>query len=80
MLKESKRQFTLDQILLANAVDRLSVLCWQRTKDGAKGKNKPKPLSEIMFKSKEETDIQSFDSAEDFERHRKEIIERNRHE
>lgn len=33
--------------LLALAVDRLGVLIWQQTKDGRKGRNRPKPISPL---------------------------------
>ena len=33
-----------------------------------------------MLKGKEETDIQAFNSADEFERHRREIIESRKHE
>lgn len=34
----------LTEHLLALAVDRLSVLIWQQTKDGQTGRNQPKPI------------------------------------
>ena len=79
MLKITGRDYSMSQIMQAYIVDRLSVLVWQKTKDGAKGKNKPKLLSEIMLKSKDEAEIQAFNSADEFERHRKAIIERRKH-
>lgn len=75
VFKVTGRRYSISQLLQAYTVDRLSVLCWQKTKDGAKGKNKPKLLSDIMLKVKEETDIQAFDSADEFERHRRQILE-----
>jgi hypothetical protein len=80
VMKATGRDYNIAQLMQAFTVDRLSVLCWQKTKDGAKGKNKPKMLSDTMLKVKEETDIQAFNSADEFERHRREIIERLRHE
>lgn len=80
VMKVTGRDFSISQLMQAYTVDRLSTLCWQNTKDGAKGKNKPKMLSDIMLKGKEETDIQAFNSADEFERHRKEIIESRKHE
>lgn len=35
-------------LLLAAAVDRLSMLVWFQTKDGAKGRNRPKSIVETM--------------------------------
>lgn len=42
------------------------VLAWQRTKDGAKGRNKPKPLPEPgdVVPSREETEQSARDVAE----------------
>ena len=79
VLKITGRSYSMSQIMQAYIVDRLSVLVWQKTKDGAKGKNRPKLLSEMMLKSKDETEIQAFNSADEFERHRKAIIERRKH-
>lgn len=31
-------------MLLAAAVDQLTVLAWMKTEDGAKGRNRPKPI------------------------------------
>ena len=67
-------------MMQAYILDRLSILCWQKTRDGAKGKNKPKLMSEMMLKPKAENDIQSFNSADEYERHRKSIIERRKNE
>lgn len=35
---------TLDSHLLAEVVDRLGLLLWAKTKDGQKGRNRPKPV------------------------------------
>lgn len=40
-------RWTLDQHLLALIHDQLAIANWQRTKDGAKGRNRPKPLSPL---------------------------------
>jgi hypothetical protein len=39
--------WTLDQHLLAIAVDRLTAANWQRSKAGQKGTNRPKPISPL---------------------------------
>lgn len=36
--------WTPDRDLLATIIDELAVLAWQPTKDGAKGRNAPKPI------------------------------------
>jgi len=40
-------EWNLTEHLLALAVDRLGVLIWQKTKDGQKGRNRPKPISPL---------------------------------
>ncbi len=40
-------EWTLDQHLLAIIADRLGIIAWQRTKDGRKNRNRPKPLSPL---------------------------------
>ena len=41
-------------LLLAAAVDRLSTLVWFQTKDGVKGRNRPKSIVESMMRKEEE--------------------------
>jgi hypothetical protein len=69
-----------DILLLAHAVDALRILIWQPTKDGHKNRNKPASIAEAMLgiDRTEKTQIKTtvFDSPEDFERARREIIER----
>jgi len=36
--------WTAERDLLASVVDALNVLAWQKTKDGSKGNNPPKPI------------------------------------
>ncbi len=71
-----------DILLLAHAVDRLSVLVWQRTKDGHKGRKKPVSfVEELTGKSKTEKKtitVSAFDTPEEFERTRRAIIEKAR--
>ena len=37
-------QWGLSELLLAEAVDTLRIIAWQKTKDGAKGRNQPEPI------------------------------------
>lgn len=41
-----------EHYLLASIANSLSVLVWQNSKDGAKGKNKPKPIEPPTKKKK----------------------------
>lgn len=58
-----------DTMLLAAAVDRLSLLCWMQTEDGQKGRNRPPSiLSQLMNPQQTSVDseVMTFDSAESF--------------
>lgn len=63
-------------LLSAMAVDALNILVWQQTEDGHKGRNAPERIARILLgEGEEKKNIAAFDSPEDFERRRKEIIE-----
>lgn len=64
-LKMNQTAYSLNTMLLASIVDRLSLLVWSRTKDGEKGKNRPKSILEEMTKPPEK-DIALFETPEDF--------------
>lgn len=70
----SKQRLTLDQTLQAMIVDKLSILIWQNTKDGQKGRNVPKSLTIQLsgLDEKKKDDYEVFDSIEDYERWYKE--------
>ncbi len=56
------------ELLLAAAVDRLSMLLWSKTEDGRNGTNRPKSvLDALLGKDRDPKDIQAYDSAEAFE-------------
>lgn len=56
----------VDTLLLAGILDRLSVLVWQRTKDGARGKNKPALISGTLINHTDgDGGAIGFDTAED---------------
>lgn len=64
-----------DTMLLAAAVDRLSLLVWAQTKDGPRGIHKPKSVFEALFGKKEDTQpVQAFRSPSEFERAREKIL------
>ena len=73
-LRESSRIFrrmrgttlSLEQLLLAEAVDRLGLLLWQRTKDGARGRNRPASILRLLTKTPDEKP-RGFASPEAFE-------------
>lgn len=57
--------------LLAAIVDRLSILIWQKTEDGHKGRNRPVSILESFSKPKEDF---GFDTIDEFEAERKRIL------
>lgn len=60
--------------LLAIAVDYLAFLFWAETKNGQKGRNKPKSVYQALMKQKEDDDIVVYSSAEEFNRARERIL------
>lgn len=74
-LKMSKQKYPLETMLLAMAVDRLTYLLWSKTKDGAKGRNRPDSIAEKMAgKNKDENKVMAFRTADDFEKARQRIL------
>lgn len=74
-MKMSDQSIPLDTLLIAGISDKLSLLLWTKTKDGMKGINKPSSILNILTGSEsvEKKEI-AFDSGEDFERMRKQLI------
>ncbi|MGM0324278.1 hypothetical protein IGJ18_001786 [Enterococcus sp. AZ078] len=76
-LKMSNQLVSFETMLLAGIYDRLSLLLWSKTKDAEKGKNMPKAVSDELDLSPRKTkqaDTSLFNSSEDFEQRRKELI------
>ena len=65
-LKMNNMAYPLETMLMASAVDKLSLLLWAKTKDGASGRNRPKMLTDMLLE-KPDQDIVSFESSEAFE-------------
>ena len=79
MMKINGMQIPTDILLLAHAIDRLSILVWQNTKDGSKGRNKPESMVDALLKasSKEKKwNVDKFNSLEEFKARWNEIINR----
>lgn len=72
-MKIGGQGYTLDEILLATVADAARMLVWMQSRSGARGVNRPKSILAIMTKKPEEQPV-LFDTAEDFERRRQEII------
>lgn len=64
-----------DLLLLAAAVDRLTLLVWSKTTDAETGSNRPKSIVDILNGvATEESNIMAFDTAEEFEEAREKIV------
>lgn len=74
ILKLSNQRISLDSMLLASIVDRLSVLIWSKTKDGSKGRNKPKSILESLNKQPKPKEEVVFETSEDFEKMKNKIL------
>ncbi len=74
-MKLSNMNADVDTLLSALIADRLQVLIWQRTEDGAKGRNYPKSLYERMINPQiEESNNMAFTSGSDFDKYRSALI------
>lgn len=74
-MKLSGMNYALETILLANAVDRLSLLVWAKSKDAQKNRNKPKSIAEQLINgSRNDSEMIAFDTPEDFEAYRSRFI------
>lgn len=75
-MKLSGQDYPLETILLASAVDRLSLLVWSKSKDAERGKNRPKSIVDSLIHKEIERDNLVFDSPEAFEQAMAEINQR----
>lgn len=76
MRKMNNIECTLEQILLASAVDRLSYLVWSKTKDAERNRNRPKSILETLLNNNKEDEIMSFKDGQAFDEMRKRILEK----
>lgn len=70
------------EFLTAVAADRLGLLLWVQTKDGQRGRNRPKSLAELLMSapmsdgdSSSGREVEAFDTPEAFELARNELID-----
>ena len=57
---------SFEEYLLINIFDDLNWLCWSRTKDGQKGRNRPLSIMERLNKQQEKDNVVAFSSGEAF--------------
>lgn len=65
-----------DLLLSAAMVDRLSLLLWAKTKDGAKGINKPKSIVSAFMQVEEERDVVGYATPDEFDKAWKKIMQK----
>lgn len=63
----------VNTLLLAGVFDRLSFIAWTKTKDGQKGRNRPKSIVSAMTETKDRK-VAAFSSGEDFKIARKRML------
>lgn len=68
--KIANAKLTLQETMLAIMIDKLSILIWQKTKDGVKGRNIPKSVYRKLegLDEKPKDELQKFESRESFEK------------
>lgn len=75
----SGEKYPIGTVLLANCLDALRTLIWFQTKDGMKGRNRPRRVTDILLEredEKPEKEIETFASGADFEEARRRLTER----
>lgn len=70
----SGQKVPFETILQAGIIDRLSILIWQKTKDGQNNTNRPQSLVESLTSEPKEREEAAFETSEDFEKAREEIL------
>lgn len=75
-MKMSGELYPFETMLLAGILDKLSLLLWSKTDDAQRGRNKPESiLSKLLGTATQENrEYMTFDSIEDFERMRNQIL------
>lgn len=64
-----------DYLLQSLIFDRLNLLLWVQTEDGSKGRNRPASLyDKLTIRVQDNKAKEGFDSGEDFEKKRKELL------
>lgn len=78
-MKLNGMEVPFETMLLASAVDRLSILVWQQTKDGMDGKNYPLSIVAMLTNAqtnKENSNVTSFATGEDFMKERERLLKK----
>lgn len=70
----SGQKVPMETLLLASIADKLSILTWQNTADGHKGRNVPKSFVNALTEEPKAREEASFKTSEDFESVRARIL------
>ena len=74
-MRMNNQTIPMETLLLAGLSDKISVLLWTKTKDGQKGRNRPPMILDAFNQTKtKQRETVVFNSGEDFEQRRKEIL------
>lgn len=74
-MRMSNQIIPMETLLLAGLSDKISVLLWTKTKDGQKGRNRPPMILDAFNRNKtKQRETVVFNSGEDFEERRKELL------
>lgn len=74
MLAMTGQRVDLRMQIWASIADSVKWLCWSKTKDGQKGRNRPASILGSLTEAKKENDIMTFTTAEEFERARQRVL------
>lgn len=72
----SNTKYSTSTMLMASAVDRLSLLWWSKTKDGHNNQNRPKMFVEMLTGKEQEKELMSFKSGAEFKKYRQEKLKK----
>lgn len=75
MLKVRNESISTETFLLAGILDRLSILLWRQTEDGAKGINRPLMVADILTEKEVVESKFGFATGEEFEAYRQSFLE-----
>ncbi len=73
--KLSGAKLPSEAMLLAAAVDRLSLIVWMQSEDGVKGRNRPKSILDAILDEGKQESFEEYDSPEAFMAARAKIME-----
>lgn len=65
---------SFEEYLLINIFDDLNWLCWTKSKDGQKNRNKPQPFMDRLNRQNEKNKIIAFSSGEEFMNRYKKLV------